>query len=1360
MVSDPYAELIPKKEEADPYAALIPAKRKSTKRRDVVADVATKLWSGTKAVGAGVASPQVRNVAVKPKPKSKPVSAGVGGNVEGVGVSGKVKEETDSRKIVGQGVIDIIEGKADVANVVQTLKNIPAAVAGQSQETAHQTVKPLASVIPAKGIWGDSLKAFEDSPVHEHKVFAATLKNLDPSQIPGFIASLTAPSGAKEMGEHVEGLIQRIGKGDEEALVEMRGMIHALVLGGVFEGVGGVRAFAGIKGPKATPKAAPKTLEAPEVPGVASASRRVDEFRKANPGVEFDVKGQIDGRPVIRTREAGGQPKPKAPEVQPPVETFDPYAALIPEQSQTGPGPTIPVASQTTVPPVVEPPAVIEPPTPPATTELPKIEPQPGQGTALANRATNVVRRLIGKPEFTKPGRESLEVTAANAVAKGYDRPENALVRADEVLAGGRALDHEETVGMASAVDELLEQHEYFGNEYLKTAEKGGDIELANRMADLTDKIDRMTRAGNVAGTEWGRTGAARQAVMKADGSLAGVLSRRQRLVQRPLTSDELTAAKREAAELQKLVTERDKRVAELEADATNKAAQQAIIDEQSKRITELETQMAGAPRDVTASRARSTAQVQKIDARIKDVSERLKAKWAENKPDSLVSSSLFGIDIAAQEAARLATVVPEILELSALHAQKGAVKLADNTRAVVEHLRSLGIKDISENGIAGVLAGKIKTEGIKADPSDYQVLKSEARAVFAEAAEQRRQQARLIEQKSREIKEKFMRDEKAKALAALKEERTQLQAEDKAAREAEKEFWKDVQRKERAHQAEVTAQKRADRAAYIQWWKEKGSNFQRMLEYAERQEARAAAGAEKAAATAARKEAEQALRESQAAFNKEQRRLASLDRKEAVRRWRASTAAQRAGSLNRIDRLQEKLDIFDSEGIIKGAQEKLKQKEDPIVRDLTIKEASLRNRMHKNEMDMKAKAEFDALDPTQKFIRRWNPWNAMRSVVASFDVSFPLNQGSMALLSDPRSWGRGAKASFRSLAEAGYDNVMAEIRAQKDWYEKATAANLFEEGSNLADIFGADSVSRIPGISHSQLAYQGGANAMRFELFKAWSDLAERTGGKPLTLEDYKAISKEVKSWTGQGVLGSGEGAQRFGKAFFALRYRMSQFETAFGAPLVRTWKHGADTKNWGPFKVMLAKYAQAYGTAIGTVVIANEVLRRTTDGQMYIEINPTATNFGRLVRHVGQTTQTWDLLPPAMRMYGLTSRVIQGARVTMGGTLQDGKDFANKGLRKEMLSDFWTNGLHPIPAFFWNYWEAQDRPDKKMFGKSFDLSEPGDFAIDQGMGMAPISFQTWKEIWENDDLSLMEKILASGLAPVISSNTVRRRG
>lgn len=972
---------------------------------------------------------------------------------------------------------------------------------------------------------------------------------------------------------------------------------------------------------------------------------------------------------------------------------------------------------------------------PPAKTQqrVPVKKPEPS-GTVLHNKVLRAVREQTGlEPWETTPTKMS--EAAQKAVEKGYHKPDSALATADRIIDGTtRTLDHEQSLGMAAALDDLIQQHEKLSEKIEDAAENGGDLTTAREMVDLTDKISRLTQAGQMAGTEWGRSGVARQAMMKSDGSFGGIVARRMKAVERKLTVKEIAEARKEAADLKKAGELKDKRIKELEKIADTQDAQDYL-----NNLTRRE------PRTRRAD----------IDTRIKETSTRLKEKWAKSKPPPVTSSSFFGADIAAAQLARLADIAPEILEIVKLYKDKGLLSLADNTKAVVEHLKKEhGITDISENDVAAVLAGKAKVKGAAKTLTDYETLKAEARGAFQEQAKQNDAKIRLAEQEAREASRKENRDAvkmaRAKIQEATKKAKDQVAAVQRMQREESL-----LRSRAESSEYKMAVKARKEAEAKMKQLEAEVDRLKSLDDLTEKQEALWKARAEQKKLREAEAKFWKDVREQQKEWDKNQRAAKTQERKEYVKFWKASLPGQKSVLIDRIADMQEKLSTYAEEGVMPGAKRRLAPSKDPVLQAMRIKEASLQNQIYRVTQRMEAQAAFDTMGPWKRGWHKYNPFSHSRSLVASLDDSFGLNQGAMVLWSDPGAWAKGMRSSAKGLTKKGFAQVDAEVRAHPR-YDQAEAANLFENHAEINDIFGTE--SNVPGISHSQRLYESRGKAIRLEMFDRWASLTESSkSGKPMTLEDYKALAQEVKAWTGQGVWG--RNATHVTKPFFALRYRLSQFEVALAQPLFRTFAHGRETGNYAPFRVVLRKYGQAVTAAAATVGIAKLALKQAfPDGEWDIDINPLSSNAGKLVHKVGDTVQVYQVLPPSFMAASLLAKIGAGVKQGVMGKEESVENYASRGLREEIIGQWGINGLHPALGAAWGAMVARTDPKHEYFGRSYDFSKPEAYG-QTAKSLSPIPVQNAIDVWANKDLSPWEKVLSTALLPWIQQGTYTKK-
>lgn len=920
-------------------------------------------------------------------------------------------------------------------------------------------------------------------------------------------------------------------------------------------------------------------------------------------------------------------------------------------------------------------------PAEPKAPEVPaKVDP-PAEGQALSNRATDILKKRIGEPEYKGVPKETVKGWAEGAVSKGFHEPDRAQQIAREVIDGTKkSLDKEETVGLAAALDDLESQWDDVSRKLEAKAEKGGDIELSGRLDDIRQKIVDIAEAGNRAGAEWGRSGVARRALMKSDGSFVGIVARRQKIVKRELTAAEVASAKKEAEELTK------------------------IRDAQEVRIRELEDQLA--QRELTGHAGGSKPTKEKaarVEAKIKDVSERLKAKWAENKPPAGIrSSALFGADVAAEQVVRVAKIAPEILELAKLHAEKGLIKLADNTKAVVTHLKSLGINDIEENDVAAVLAGRIKGDGTDRARTTYESLRQEASAAFKQAAEERKAQAKLVAQRDLEIRKQAQGAQRARDEALLKEEREALKAEERAARQAERDFWKEVRQ----------AQRESDREA---------------------------------------------------------QRAATLTRKESIRRWMASAQGKRAATLERIDKLQEKLDFFHETDNLLGAKSKLAEKPDDILLNLRVKEASLKRQMAQVEHKMRQAELAKNKTAIEKLIEipTFQIPGTLRNLLAMGDMSWSGIQGSLAFFMNPKAWGKGFLSGGRALFSKNKNFIeMMERLRESDVIDKIIASRVDLPGLQpghvdefFADTF-ADRLWVYGNIRKgSQQAYDAAATVTRVSLMETWIKALEASG-RPLDEAALKVLGEAANTLTGKASGKAGQvigGWPAAGKTLFAPSWWLSQFQGMTGKPLRDALIYGAKTKDWRLAKLMSKEYAKIAGIAYGSLVVTAEILKKAKEAGLTdweIETNVQSKDFGKIWVERGGKKISIDFLPPQM-----SAPVRFSAQALLGTKSKDGKVKSGAYNRQQLLGSTFEGKYGPGFRLGFGMLDsayASDHPNKETGKPKYPFNVNTDPRTGEGwkniaLGtLPPIAWQQAYKGLTESNLSPTEKAIMFFLSGV----------
>lgn len=227
---------------------------------------------------------------------------------------------------------------------------------------------------------------------------------------------------------------------------------------------------------------------------------------------------------------------------------------------------------------------------------------------------------------------------------------------------------------------------------------------------------------------------------------------------------------------------------------------------------------------------------------------------------------------------------------------------------------------------------------------------------------------------------------------------------------------------------------------------------------------------------------------------------------------------------------------------------------------------------------------------------------NTARAAMTAFDLSAVLRQGGFISLGHPIRALKAFPAMFRALAsEKGEFELNKEIqsRPNADLYKSSKLHLTDPDDSHLSkmeEAYMSRWAKKIPGVSHSERAYNGFLNRLRADSFDA---MADSLGHKP-TPEEAKAIANFVNVATGRGNLAGAAGAAiSLNTAFFAPRYVVSRFELLAGQPLY----HGTAAT-----RIAVAKeYARFLG-GIGVVYALSQAAGAT------VEKDPRSSDFGKL--------------------------------------------------------------------------------------------------------------------------------------------------
>lgn len=509
------------------------------------------------------------------------------------------------------------------------------------------------------------------------------------------------------------------------------------------------------------------------------------------------------------------------------------------------------------------------------------------------------------------------------------------------------------------------------------------------------------------------------------------------------------------------------------------------------------------------------------------------------------------------------------------------------------------------------------------------------------------------------------------------------------------------------------------------------------------------AAKAREAAAEARRKrmEAERAERAYWADVRRKQREWESGKKAEAGERakeykewWKNNVGGQRAHLLNRTEKVEQKID-----DMMKGVPP---QKRKKVLYDDSVSEQEI---------------AFEAAKRRQKVLeQKWGERGAVdtfidiagipKSLVSGVDASAPFIQGLLGLFTDTGSWARGWAPTLRVIKQKGYerfiDEFMAKARLDPE-YQKVLASkvDLPIITSPGEEAFVSHLASKLPHVGLSQREYDAFLTAYRFDVARQMIRNLERSG-KPLSLDELKAVGRYVNNMSGRGFGGLPQQYAKLGSAvFFAPKLWASLFEFSLGAPLIQAAGVWRKTGNPRVFKAIAKKYVRAYTTVLGAAFAANEFF---LPDDWQIELRPNHTDFGRITHTTPEgETITIDAMPRPFREVG---RFL--GRAALGRVTRT----SDKPLKSEFqfaqdLGFALTGKAAPVPSTLLgiNYGES--------FGESFDVGTSDGWLNIAKRNTVPISIQNAGEIAAVKSLDDHERAILYFLAFLGSAGATKPR-
>jgi hypothetical protein len=215
---------------------------------------------------------------------------------------------------------------------------------------------------------------------------------------------------------------------------------------------------------------------------------------------------------------------------------------------------------------------------------------------ATANRITEEVRKSVGLDGATKATPEQIADWTEEARKINTSKLMNDMMSGTGNL---RPLSKAEELAVGARLSRALERYSSALDE-LRTTDTPSS-ELLDRIDSARSEIDEISKFSLAVGTEWGKSGVARQALIRADYTTAGVITRfrkQEKLVSKD-SSMAVQATKQEMAdaeEFARISREKDDKIAALEKKIEDLKAQGA--KEAPKRRLELRRQKLESERD------------------------------------------------------------------------------------------------------------------------------------------------------------------------------------------------------------------------------------------------------------------------------------------------------------------------------------------------------------------------------------------------------------------------------------------------------------------------------------------------------------------------------------------------------------------------------------------------------------------------------------------------------------------------------------------------------------------------------------------------------------------------------------------
>lgn len=232
---------------------------------------------------------------------------------------------------------------------------------------------------------------------------------------------------------------------------------------------------------------------------------------------------------------------------------------------------------------------------------------------------------------------------------------------------------------------------------------------------------------------------------------------------------------------------------------------------------------------------------------------------------------------------------------------------------------------------------------------------------------------------------------------------------------------------------------------------------------------------------------------------------------------------------------------------------------------------------------------KINALKPKGMWEHIAEPFNTVRALMTSFDVSAVLRQGAFIVFGRPIAGVKVLPGMFKALVSERYA-----YQLEQGLMERPNAPLYMRHGLYLSTLFGTEKFSQmeeayqtrwaehIPGVRASERAYLTFLNLLRADAFDTLTASLAKNG--EVTDEESSAIASYVNAATGRGKLGTFDRASvALNTMFFSPRYVASRFQMLTLEPM---WRGSWRTR--GLIAIEYARFLIGLGTVYSLASVA----------------------------------------------------------------------------------------------------------------------------------------------------------------------------